>query len=308
MQALDLNLATRPFRNNTLLWVGYCLAVVLLGTFTTWNVLTYREYKANLRELRADIDSFDLEQQQLEVRERRAQNGIEKFDLVSLDVRADKANEVIEWKAFSWTRLFNRLTEIMPYDVKLVEIRPIFQLSRVERSDAIDVRPDGAVPVLVEGVSKNFDAIFEFQNVLLESRYFGRVEPGKLRRTDDKRELIFEMRFQYFQDAAEQPAAETLDAVEAIDAGADPGAASEPVVAAGSQIEGPPIDGEPVAVDEPDPEDAEPDVSGEADGAPAEPGGTAPASAEEQLAPGTAADPPGQPEVTRPDAKQEAQR
>jgi len=305
MQALDLNLATRPFRNNTLLWIGYCLAVVLLGAFTTWNVLTYREYKTNLRELRADIDSFGVEEQQLEVRERRAQTGVEKFDLVSLEVRAAKANEVIEWKAFSWTRLFNRLTEIMPYDVKLVEIRPIFQLGRVERSDGFDVRAEGAVPVLVEGVGKNFDAVFAFQNVLLESRYFGRVEPSKLRRTDDKRELIFEMRFNYFQDAAEQPPAEALEAFEAIDAGADPGADSEPVVAAG-----PPIDGAPaaVAVDEPDPESAGPDVGDEADAAPTEPGGTAPASAVEQLAPEAAAQPPGQPKVSRPGTEPEAER
>ena len=41
MQALDLNLATRPFRNNTLLWVSYCLAVVLLGVAWAFGLLGY---------------------------------------------------------------------------------------------------------------------------------------------------------------------------------------------------------------------------------------------------------------------------
>jgi len=221
MQSLDLNLATRPFRNNTLLWVGYSLAVVLLGAFTVWNALTYQQYRTRLRELRADIDSFNVQEQQLEVRERRAQSGIEKYDLVQLGIQADKANEVIEWKAFSWTRLFNRMTEIMPYDVKMTAIRPIFHASRRNRGDELDVQGAGAVLVSVEGVGKDFEAFFSLQNALLESRYFGRVEPGKLRRTENKRELIFELRFLYYEDVTDVPPADALEAVEEVGAGTD---------------------------------------------------------------------------------------
>lgn len=34
MLTLDLNLASRPFRNNTLLWGGYGLTALLLLAFT----------------------------------------------------------------------------------------------------------------------------------------------------------------------------------------------------------------------------------------------------------------------------------
>jgi Tfp pilus assembly protein PilN len=221
MQSLDLNLATRPFRNNTLLWIGYSLAVVLLGVFTAWNVMAYQEHRTKLRELRADIESFDVQEQQLEVRGRRAQNAIDKYDLVQLGMQADKANEVIEWKAFSWTRLFNRMTDIMPYDVKMTAIRPIFRLRGRNRADELDVQAAGAIPVSVEGLGKNFEAVFSFQNALLASRYFGRVEPGKLRRTEDKRELLFELRFLYYQDVADEPPAEALEAVEEVGDGAE---------------------------------------------------------------------------------------
>jgi hypothetical protein len=44
-----------------------------------------------------------------------------------LTIGADKANEVIGWKSFSWTRLFNLLEEVLPHEVQMVSIRPVFR-------------------------------------------------------------------------------------------------------------------------------------------------------------------------------------
>ena len=46
--------------------------------------------------------------------------------LEKLTVQSLKANEVIEWKAFSWTRLFNLMEQIQPWDIRMTSIRPIF--------------------------------------------------------------------------------------------------------------------------------------------------------------------------------------
>jgi hypothetical protein len=44
MQALELNLASRPFKNNTLPWVGLSLALALLVGVTVWNVRSYQRH------------------------------------------------------------------------------------------------------------------------------------------------------------------------------------------------------------------------------------------------------------------------
>jgi len=44
VQPLDLNLATRPFHNNTLHWLGYGLGAVLVIVMTFFNVDAYVDY------------------------------------------------------------------------------------------------------------------------------------------------------------------------------------------------------------------------------------------------------------------------
>ena len=41
MQPIDLNLSSRPFRNNSLLWLGFALGFVLVVAASYWNYTTY---------------------------------------------------------------------------------------------------------------------------------------------------------------------------------------------------------------------------------------------------------------------------
>ena len=123
MRSLDLNLATRPFRNNTLVWAGYLILFVAAVGFSYWNVSSYRHFDRELVAL--DTEQGDMEQQQVDLNTRHATivRQVRGFDVKSIGRRTSKANEVIEWKAFSWTRLFNRLEEMMPYKVRMTSVR-----------------------------------------------------------------------------------------------------------------------------------------------------------------------------------------
>lgn len=194
MQRLDLNLASNPFRNNTLLWVGYGSATVLLVLFSIWNVNTFVDYRARLLELRDTVGTFQTQRLELETRGKRALAGIRRFDVESLEIKTDKANEVIEWKAFSWTRLFNTLERVLPYQVRMNSVRPIFNPTG-GRQDQIEVQA-GSMPVAIEGTARTFDDLAELQQAFHSDPQIGRVEPERLDKTDSG-EFVFQLRFMY---------------------------------------------------------------------------------------------------------------
>jgi len=179
MRALDLNLASRPFRNNTLLWVGYVLAFVLLGTFTVWNIMTWRDHIGKLTQLQDTVQSIEGRIANLDRREVKAEQGIKAYDINALEVQAAKANEVIEWKP-----LFRG-----------GDRRSILQATEGEERQS--------VAVAVEGTAKDFNAFWEMQNVLLTDKHFGQVDPERLNRSESM-EIVFQLSFLYFPDVEEQ--------------------------------------------------------------------------------------------------------
>ena len=235
MLTLDLNLSSRPFKNDTLPWVGLGLAVVVLLLLTIWNVRTYRQNTSWVTDLKQQYSTTREELGQFDRRERGAQRDIGGYDLGGLQVRADKANEVILWKAFSWTRLFNLLQEVVPNDVQMISIRPIFRPKGSDRSR--DAELAGRVPVSVEGVAKSLSAFLDFEVALIRHPNFERVEPeGHTQSRTGS--LAFELKFLYDYDPTHGQAPEPLPEPEAVEAAVVERAASE--AATGDQTK--PID------------------------------------------------------------------
>lgn len=241
MQALDLNLASRPFRNNTLLWLANVVAVVLLVAFTTWNIRTYSSHLLLLKDLRAQVESIESEFADLDRRDRLTRLEIGKFDVKSLAVKTQKANDVLRWKAFSWTELFNLMERIQPNDVRMTAVRPVFRPDPVGRREIVESQ---AVPVSVEGLAKDLEAFLALESALMNDPHFDRVEPGRIAKTETTDELMFELNFLYdpTRDAPAESDAAALSAqaepaVAASGTGAEEGAD-------GSVVEG---DGEPAA-------------------------------------------------------------
>lgn len=242
MQVLELNLASRPFKNDTMLWVGLLVGLLLLGWATWWNVQTYSDHRALLDALQESSTSMRARFVDLEQRDERALRQIEETDLSSLWARSDKANEVIRWKSFSWTRLFNRLEQIQPWDIQMTSIHPVFRASPVgERGSIEDLEQ---VPVSVEGVAKNLKEYFKLQRALIFDPHFDRVDPTNTSTDKNTGETVFRLRFLYDPrvvetedatvvadaavDAAEGEAAEPADSGRQVADGAPPETAAEP--------------------------------------------------------------------------------
>jgi hypothetical protein len=261
---MDLNLASRPFKNNTLLWVGYVLAFIALAAFTSWNIIAWRDHVAKLADLQNTVQSIESRMLDLDQREERATEGIKTYDLEALELQAAKANEVIAWKAFSWTQLFNRMEIIQPYDVRMTSIRPLFRPGM--RRDRMEAEENGrkSIAVAVEGVAKDFDAFWEMQHVLLADEHFGKVDPERLNK-GEKREIIFQLSFQYYP-GDEEEVKLTEVAVEAPAVGEAEGTVEEPEQEAEPEQEpGQEAQQKPVP-----PEEAEAQVAGPPQETPAE--------------------------------------
>ena len=130
------------------------------------------------------------------LRDDKALVGIRRFDLDELAVQAVKANDVIEWKAFSWTRLFNQLEELQPYRVKMLAVRPVFYAA--ERKTQHDEIPRGAVPVHVEGIAEDLRKFLAFERALLQDPHFDEIEPEKTNKLVETGEIRFDLKFLYY--------------------------------------------------------------------------------------------------------------
>lgn len=231
---LDINLATRPYRNNTVLWIGYALGVAAVLALTVWNLHTYTTSRGASNALRAEMASFDREVGDLHRRRDQARRGIRNHDIGFLRTQASRANDVIQMKAFSWTRLFNGLEDVMPYEVRMQSVQPIFRVGRRTRDrNASDPVNDG-IPVNVSGVAKTLDGFLEFERNLFAHPQFDRVEPE---RTDllPSQEWAFKIRFNYYPEgrADDETELAEVDVPEVEEPAVDPGEdRTDPVAAA----------------------------------------------------------------------------
>ncbi|HEX5044453.1 MAG TPA: hypothetical protein VFV75_16235 [Candidatus Polarisedimenticolaceae bacterium] len=191
MQPLDLNLASRPFRNNTLPWAGLVLLAAALAACTWWNVTSWLSVEERLQARRAVIEDVKTRFDRCDLRERKAEAALKKTDVSYLRVQAERANAVIARKALSWTRLFNILEKVQPYEVRMTRISPVFG------SASSDTIPKGAVPVSVRGFSREIRAFLEFERSLLFDPHFDRVEPEQSS-LDKNGEVEFELSFLYY--------------------------------------------------------------------------------------------------------------
>jgi len=207
MRALQLNLATRPFRNNTLVWLAYIGLLGLAAWFTYWNVSSFRHYKEELAQLDQEQGNRKQEQGDLVGRHRGILKGVGRFDRASIVRRTSKANQVIEWKAFSWTRLFNQLGELLPYNIRVTSVRPVFR-DRQRSGDDGDSRR--SIPITIEGLARDWDAFFDLEKAVIGDQSFGGVEPRQVSKMPNG-ELSFLIYFAYYPD---EPATDDVGAEE----------------------------------------------------------------------------------------------
>jgi type IV pilus assembly protein PilN len=121
---LDINLATRPYEDAREFWTRWGLGVGLLAVLTVlllgWTVKAWTE---------AGRDRHDIARLEAEIGERDSERAKAQafLDLASNRSTRDQSqflNGLIQRKAFSWTRVFEDLEQVMPPNLHVVSLRP----------------------------------------------------------------------------------------------------------------------------------------------------------------------------------------
>ena len=183
MRLIEINLASRPFRNNTLYWTGFGSAALGLTALTCVNLWLFLGYGTTMSRHRRDLEMKLGKREQLLREEQRLSAKLNKLDFRGLAQQAEFANTAIRRRVFSWTELFNRLEEVVPPTVMMTSIRP-------------EIQPDG-ISIVVEGVAKDHEGLLDFEENLIRDAFFARIYPGSERREQRDRELRFSLKFDY---------------------------------------------------------------------------------------------------------------
>lgn len=183
LRLLEINLATRPFRNNTLYWAGFGSASLLLAVVTGLNLWLFFRSGSSVEQYMQERATKQQRRSSLSKEEQRLGIKLTKLDFKGLAQQAEFANDAIRRRVFSWTELFNRLEEVVPPEVMMTALRP-------------EILPEG-ISVIADGMAKDQEALLKLEENLIRSAYFARIYPGSERREQRGGELHFSLKFDY---------------------------------------------------------------------------------------------------------------
>ncbi len=183
MRPIEINLATRPFRNNTLYWAGFGSAAGVLAALSVLNVWLFFGYGSTVRRHQEDFGQKQQRREVLAKDEQRLSLKLTKLDFKSLSQQSDFANGAIRQRIFSWTELFNRLEEVVPPTVMMTSIRP-------------EIQAEG-ISIMADGSAKDQEALLQFEENLIRNSHFSRIFPGSERREQRGQDLRFSLKFEY---------------------------------------------------------------------------------------------------------------
>ena len=121
---IDINLATRPYEDTRQFWTYWgtglallAVATALLLFMTVTGFMRARGDRTQIAKLEEQIAAYDREKAQAEALLNQPQNR-------ELRDQSRFLNELFERKAFSWTRVFEDLEQVMPAHLRVVSIHP----------------------------------------------------------------------------------------------------------------------------------------------------------------------------------------
>lgn len=121
---LDINLATRSYEDSRQFWLRWGSGLFALGVFTL--LLLYFCF-SGIRQARGDANVINQYQQKIAERDQeraRAEALLNQPQNRAVRDRSQYLNDLFERKAFSWTRVFEDLENLMPSQLHVTSIQP----------------------------------------------------------------------------------------------------------------------------------------------------------------------------------------
>jgi type IV pilus assembly protein PilN len=121
---IEINLATQPYEDVRKLWLRWGGPLVALGILTLWliyslisGLILARADNRLIRERQAQIASRDREKGAAQALLSLPQNRVTRD-------RSQFLNDLFQRKAFSWTKVFEDMEQVMPARLHVVSIHP----------------------------------------------------------------------------------------------------------------------------------------------------------------------------------------
>jgi Tfp pilus assembly protein PilN len=198
-----LNLSRRPFVNGRPVTRVAVLLWLLGGLLLLGNAFVYISYVAGTGEKRAQlarvVQQKEKEQRMIRMTDDRFAN----LNLAAQNEQVDFLNEKISERTFGWSQLFDRMSRLLPTDVRLTRLSPHGvvdpQADRRRRGAPAPKKknPDGRVTLAINGESKSDAALLKFVDNLFADASF--ADPNLLQQTKDegKGVIRFDLRVDY---------------------------------------------------------------------------------------------------------------
>ena len=164
--AVSVNLASVPFRKDRPILVGsLAVGLLMVGVLVMMLYLIWiekdegKETAATIAKVRSELNKRSAEEARLEEFMRRPENAavLEKSVLVNLLLRR---------KGISWTMIFRDLEQVLPYNVKVTQVRPQVNMSE-QNPGQHDIMLDMTV------ASQTAEPIIDLIKALESSSLFG---------------------------------------------------------------------------------------------------------------------------------------
>lgn len=178
-----INLARRPFRNNTVHYVVFISCFVLLVAASVYNVYDYAKTGGEISRLGEELGDRTGRYRGLGDEVEKMKADVTRLDLTTLNTKSNFANGLILSRLFSWSALFDRIEELIPPDVKIRSIRP-------------SISPKG-IEIQIDGMARTPKALYEFETALDGSNFFTGVYPVSESTRESKTELNFDLMMNY---------------------------------------------------------------------------------------------------------------
>lgn len=210
-----LNLAHRPFVNgrpvvrvSMALWVVG--ALLLLG-----NVSLFQRYLEGSKTKRAELDARSAEIDREKEAAARVEEKIQTLDLAQQNQQVAYLNRKIRERTFSWSELFDRMSSVLPQEVRLERLAPRGVTAEREPQRQELLAADDAsraITLSITGESKNDEALRLLQDRLYEDPSFDYPNVSREAREEDTGLIRFDLMVGYRPQAAGAPV--LLDAPE----------------------------------------------------------------------------------------------
>lgn len=120
---IPINLATEPFRKDRMMTVASAVCSVLLTGLLAALVYLIAAERGRASETRASVEKLNAEVRTMAAQQAKLDGVLRRPDNASVLERSLLLNTLVDRKSVSWTRIFADLEQVLPPNVRVIQVR-----------------------------------------------------------------------------------------------------------------------------------------------------------------------------------------